>query len=112
ACRRLKSGNIGILGRPYPGMMDLNVDETQIFRTFGSYVKHLNWEDIAANIAHGFNQDDIERVGREVKEVFRLPEDLDEQHLTSMIEVYLATRKLVDDHRLIALSNHFEVQPG
>lgn len=112
ACRRLKSGNIGILGRPYPGMMDLNVDETQIFRTFGSYVKHLNWEDIAANIAHGFSQDDIERAGREVKEVFRLPEDLDEQHLTSMIEVYLATRRLVDEHRLIALSNHFEVQPS
>lgn len=57
--------NIGILGRPYPGMMDLNVDETQIFRTFGSYVKHLNWEDIAANIAHGFNQTTSSgRVGR------------------------------------------------
>lgn len=112
AIRRLKSGNIGILGRPYPGMMDLNVDETQIFRTFGCYVKHLNWEDIAANISRGFDANLIEQTSRQVKEIFRLPADLDEQHLTSMIEVYLATKQLVQEHQLIALSNHFEVQPS
>ena len=112
AVQRLKSGNIGMLGRPYPGMMDLNVDETRIFSVFGSYVKHLNWEEIAARIAAGFPSAHIEQAANRVKDVFNLPADLDEQHLTSMIEVLLATEALVRDHQLIALANHFEVQPG
>ena len=111
AKNRLKSGSLGLLGRPYPGMMDLNVDETQLFRTFGSYVKHLNWEEIAANIAHGYDKKAISEAKERVKAVFSLPQDLPEAALTSLAEVLLATQELVEKHQLIGLANHFEIEP-
>lgn len=45
--RRLNTQNMALFGRPFPGMMDLNVDETNLFKKFGTFTYHLHWEDIA-----------------------------------------------------------------
>ena len=108
---RLRSGNIGLLGRPYPGMMDLNLDETRIFERFGSQVRHLNWEDLASPLEGGDNSAALEAAGRCVRAVFDLPSGSAESEITEIATVLLAAERLVAEHRLIALANHFETQP-
>ena len=51
--RRLRRTNIAQIGRPYPGMMDLYIDETNLYNRLGLYTKQFDWEKmwtIADNI--------------------------------------------------------------
>lgn len=112
AKNRLRCGEIGILGRPYQGMMDLNVDETNIFRRFGSYVRHLNWEDLAAIVEVGAPAALVEEGKMAAREVFDVPADIDDKHLASIGEVYAATVEIAGKYNLVAMCNHCEVVPS
>ncbi len=51
--RRFRYTNIAQIGRPYPGMMDLYIDETNLYNRIGLYTKQFDWEkmwDIAGHI--------------------------------------------------------------
>lgn len=111
AKRRLRDGTIGMFGRPYQGMMDLNVDETNIFRRFGSYVRHLNWEDLAAIVDAGVPKELVEEGKALAADAFDIPTNADAASMTSLGEVYGATKTLAERHTLIAMANHCEVTP-
>lgn len=42
--RRFRDTNIAQIGRPYPGMMDLYIDETNLYNRMGLYTKQFDWE--------------------------------------------------------------------
>ncbi|MBQ5361614.1 MAG: arabinose isomerase, partial [Lachnospiraceae bacterium] len=42
--RRFRDTNIAQIGRPYPGMMDLYIDETNLYRRMNLYTKQFDWE--------------------------------------------------------------------
>ena len=42
--RRFRYTNIAQIGRPYPGMMDLYIDETNLYNRMGLYTKQFDWE--------------------------------------------------------------------
>jgi L-arabinose isomerase len=44
--KRFRSTGIALLGRPYPGMMDLYIDETNLFKKLGCYTQYIEWDDI------------------------------------------------------------------
>ena len=46
--RRFRYTNIAQIGRPYPGMMDLYIDETNLYNRMGLYTKQFDWEKIWA----------------------------------------------------------------
>ena len=46
--RRFRQTNIAQIGRPYPGMMDLYIDETNLYNRMGLYTKQFDWEDMWA----------------------------------------------------------------
>ena len=46
--RRLRRTNIAQIGRPYPGMMDLYIDETNLYNRLGLYTKQFDWEKMWA----------------------------------------------------------------
>ena len=46
--RRFRDTNIAQIGRPYPGMMDLYIDESNLYRRMGLYTKQFDWEKIWA----------------------------------------------------------------
>ncbi len=41
---------MALLGRPYAGMMDLSLDETNIFARTGTFIRHLDWDDVIAEM--------------------------------------------------------------
>ena len=42
--RRFRDTNIAQIGRPYPGMMDLYIDETNLYNRMFLYTKQFDWE--------------------------------------------------------------------
>ena len=40
--RRFRYTNIAQIGRPYPGMMDLYIDETNLYNRMGLYTKQFD----------------------------------------------------------------------
>ena len=46
--RRFRYTNIAQIGRPYPGMMDLYIDETNLYNRMGLYTKQFDWEKMWA----------------------------------------------------------------
>ena len=46
--RRFRQTNIAQIGRPYPGMMDLYIDETNLYNRMGLYTKQFDWEKMWA----------------------------------------------------------------
>ena len=50
--RRFRDLNLAQIGRPYPGMMDLYIDETNLYHRMWLYTKQFDWEKMWA-IADG-----------------------------------------------------------
>ena len=46
--RRFRETNIAQIGRPYPGMMDLYIDETNLYNRMFLYTKQFDWEKMWA----------------------------------------------------------------
>ena len=46
--RRFRDTNLAQIGRPYPGMMDLYIDETNLYHRMGLYTKQFDWEKMWA----------------------------------------------------------------
>mgnify|MGYP000108023413 CR=1 FL=1 len=42
--RRFRDTNLAQIGRPYPGMMDLYIDETNLYNRMWLYTKQFDWE--------------------------------------------------------------------
>jgi L-arabinose isomerase len=106
---KLSSGQIGMLGRPYPGMMDLNLDETRLLRCFGTQVLHLNWEEIAQRLSADPSADALASACGRIQHTFDMGPG-DDPH--AIATVLLAVEGLVAAHQLIALASHFETTPS
>ena len=46
--RRFRDTNLAQIGRPYPGMMDLYIDETNLYNRMWLYTKQFDWEKMWA----------------------------------------------------------------
>lgn len=58
--RRFRDTNLAQIGRPYPGMMDLYIDETNLYHRMWVYTKQFDWEKMWA-IADDVNDEDVIR---------------------------------------------------
>lgn len=50
--RRFRDANLAQIGRPYPGMMDLYIDETNLYHRMWLYTKQFDWEKMWAIADH------------------------------------------------------------
>lgn len=112
AVSALQAGNVGVMGRTYPGMMDLNVDETHILKKTGTYVWHANWEDIVSELQQPISEEQIQQASGDIQQSFIIDEGVDKESLRYASKALVATERLVKRKNLIALPNHFEVEPS
>ncbi|WP_135556650.1 sugar isomerase [Paenibacillus cymbidii] len=105
--RRLRKQNLALLGRPFAGMMDLNVDETALFKVFGTYVHHLQWDDIVDE-AEQVADDDAETAAGLLTACFDMPAHLSAQELLGMSRLLCGVMRLAEQYELCGLPNHYE----
>ena len=108
---RIKSifanGNLGLFGRPYPGMMDLCVNESRIFEKFGTYVCHLDWEEIIREGEEATAEAVQKRIGM-MRETFELDGQVDEGDIAYIARTTEGLKRIAEKYRLHSYAEHYE----
>ena len=107
--RTLKTRSMALLGRPYAGMMDLSLDETNIFARTGTFIRHLDWDDVIAEMD---NATEAERnvSFRDLRATFPASDSLTESEFNAAAVVLAAMRRFVARYQLCAIASHYEGQ--
>ena len=95
--RRFRYTNIAQIGRPYPGMMDLYIDETNLYNRMGLYTKQFDWEKMWAIADHITDENAIRAKAEGILATFDIAPDKDGK--TATVEtVVLLSHKKPDGH--------------
>jgi len=105
--RRLTTQSIALLGRPFPGMLDLNLDETHFFKRFGTFIHHLNWDDVIEEFSNVTDANRQAMIAR-LNEHFSYPSPLSKSELNGVATVCSAFSRFVDRYNLCGVASHYE----
>ena len=70
--RRFRDTNIAQIGRPYAGMMDLYIDETNLYNRMFLYTKQFDWEKMWAIADDITDEDAIRAKAQEILDTFEI----------------------------------------
>ena len=70
--RRFRDTNIAQIGRPYPGMMDFYIDETNLYNRMFLYTKQFDWEKMWAIADDITDEDAIRAKAQEILDTFEI----------------------------------------
>ena len=70
--RRFRDTNLAQIGRPYPGMMDLYIDETNLYNRMWLYTKQFDWEKMWAIADDITDEDAIRAKAQEILDTFEI----------------------------------------
>ena len=98
--RRLRYTNLAQIGRPYPGMMDLYIDETNLYHRMGLYTKQFDWEKMWAIADDVTDEDAIAAKAADIHDTFDIIGDYDESSIHEMARYVVAFEQWVKDEEL------------
>ncbi len=106
--RRFRDTNIAQIGRPYPGMMDLYIDESNLYRRMGLYTKQFDWEKIWA-IADDVNDEAaIEAKKKDILDTFDIVGEPDQEKIHEMAKYVLAFEEWAKNEKLGLVASHYD----
>lgn len=106
--RRFRQTNIAQIGRPYPGMMDLYIDESNLYRRLGLYTKQFDWEKMWA-IADNINDEAAIRAKAEdILATFDIEGGATVDTVWDMAKYVLAFEKWAQDEQLGLIASHYD----
>ena len=106
--RRFRDTNIAQIGRPYPGMMDLYIDETNLYRRMYLYTKQFDWEKMWA-IADNITDDaTIRSKAQEILDTFDIEGGGSIEEVWEMAKYVVAFEQWVKDEKLGLIASHYD----
>lgn len=105
--KTLASMNMGLFGRSYAGMMDLCVNESKIFEKFGTFIHHLDWQEII-DCGVGIEECAVQERVRRMSEIFVLGEDVAKEDLEYIARITEGLKKIVEKYNLHSIATHYE----
>ena len=106
--RRLRYTNLAQIGRPYPGMMDLYIDETNLYHRMGLYTKQFDWEKMWAIADDITDEDVIAAKVADIHDTFEIKGDYDEASIHEMARYVVAFEQWVKDEDLGFVASHYD----
>ncbi len=106
--RRFRDTNIAQIGRPYPGMMDLYIDETNLYNRMFLYTKQFDWErmwDIADNIT---DEALIREKAEDILNTFDIEGGATVETVWEMAKYVVAFEQWVKDEQLGFVASHYD----
>ena len=98
--RRFRDTNLAQIGRPYPGMMDLYIDETNLYHRMFLYTKQFDWEKMWA-IADNIKAQDI-------LDTFDIEGGGTVEKVWDMAKYVVAFEQWVKDEQLGFVASHYD----
>lgn len=105
--RRFRDTNIAQIGRPYPGMMDLYIDESNLYRRLGLYTKQVDWEQMWAIADNITDKAAIEAKVADIHDTFEVLGDYQESDIQTMAKYVVAFEQWVKDEKLGLIASHY-----
>ncbi len=106
--RRFRETNIAQIGRPYPGMMDLYIDESNLYHRMHLYTKQFDWEKIWAIADDIDDEQAIEAKARDILDTFDVEGGENVEKIHEMARYVLAFEQWVRDEQLGLIASHYD----
>ena len=108
--RRLRRTNIAQIGRPYPGMMDLYIDETNLYNRMGLYTKQFDWEKMWAIADDIDDQAAIDAKAAEIIDTFDIEggAEVSDKPIQEMAKYVVAFEQWVRDEEIGLVASHYD----
>ena len=106
--RRFRDTNIAQIGRPYPGMMDLYIDETNLYNRMGLYTKQFDWEKMWAIADDITDEDAIRAKAEDILDTFDIEGGATVETVWEMAKYVVAFEKWVKDEQLALVASHYD----
>lgn len=111
--RRFRYTNIAQIGRPYPGMMDLYIDETNLYNRMGLYTKQFDWEKMWDIADHITDESIIRSKAEDILSTFDIEPDKEGKPASietvwDMARYVVAFEEWVKDEDLSMVASHYD----
>lgn len=106
--RRFRDTNLAQIGRPYPGMMDLYLDETNLYHRMFLYTKQFDWEKMWAIADHITSGDAIGQKAQEILDTFDIEGGGSIEKVWDMAKYVLAFEQWVQEERIALIASHYD----
>ncbi len=106
--RRFRDTNIAQIGRPYPGMMDLYIDESNLYRRMYLYTKQFDWEKMWV-IADDVSDDDLIRAkAQDILDTFEIEGGGTVEKVWEMARYVVAFEDWCRREKLGLIASHYD----
>ena len=106
--RRFRDTNIAQIGRPYPGMMDLYIDETNLYRRMFLYTKQFDWEKMWAIADDITDEAAIRAKAQDILDTFDIEGGGSIEEVWEMAKYVVAFEQWVKDEKLGLIASHYD----
>lgn len=106
--RRFRDTNVAQIGRPYPGMMDLYIDETNLYNRMGLYTKQFDWEKMWSIADDITDEDAIRAKAEDILDTFDIEGGATVETVWEMAKYVVAFEKWVKDEQLALVASHYD----
>lgn len=106
--RRFRNTNIAQIGRPYPGMMDLYIDESNLYRRMGLYTKQFDWEKMWAIADDITDENAIRQRAEDILNTFDIEGGGSIEKIWEMAKYVVAFEQWVKEEQLGFIASHYD----
>lgn len=106
--RRFRDTNLAQIGRPYPGMMDLYIDETNLYHRMFLYTKQFDWEKMWVIADDITDEDTIRAKAREILDTFDIEGGGTVEKVWEMAKYVVAFEQWVKDEKIAFVASHYD----
>ena len=106
--RRFRDTNIAQIGRPYPGMMDLYIDETNLYNRMFLYTKQFDWEKMWAIADDITDEEAIRAKAQDILDTFEIEGGGTIEKVWDMAKYVVAFEQWVKDEKLGMIASHYD----
>ena len=100
--------NIAQIGRPYPGMMDLYIDETNLYHRMWLYTKQFDWEKMWAIADNITDEEAIRTKAQDILDTFDIEGGGTIEKVWDMAKYVVAFEQWVKDEHLGLVASHYD----
>ena len=106
--RRFRDTNLAQIGRPYPGMMDLYIDETNLYHRMWLYTKQFDWEKMWAIADNITDENAIREKAQEILDTFDIEGGGTIEKVWEMAKYVVAFEQWVKDEKIAFIASHYD----
>ncbi len=106
--RRFRNTNLAQIGRPYPGMMDLYIDETNLYNRMWVYTKQFDWEKMWAIADPVTDEKVIEEKAKEILDTFEIEGNATIETVWDMAKYVVAFEQWVKEEEIGMIASHYD----